>query len=309
MTRFVLGRLLAAVGTLVIVSMLIFAATEILPGDPATAALGRDATPQRVERLREQLHLDRPVVERYGDWAWGLLHGDLGRSAVNGAGVADQVGDRLRNSALLLLVTLAALVPLSLLLGVVAALREGSRLDTVTQVVTVTGMAVPEFVVGAGLIVLFGIVWPILPAVSITVSATTLVLPAVALVFLSVAYTARMVRAGVIEVLHSEHVAMARLKGLSERKVIRRHVLPNALGPATHALALTIAYLAGGVVIIEYLFGYPGIGGALVDAVSSRDAPTIEALTLIIAAVYIVGNLLADVTTILLTPRLRTQFA
>jgi peptide/nickel transport system permease protein len=157
------------------------------------------------------------------------------------------------------------------------------------------------------LVLAFAIAWPVLPAVAFQVTPEALVLPVATLLMLSIAYTARMVRAGVIEVLSSEYVAMARLKGMPERSVIRHHVLPNAIGPSLHAFALTAAWLAGGVVIVEYLFAYPGIGRLLIDAVTSRDVPMVEAVSLILAAVYVVGNLLADVATILLTPRLRTR--
>ena len=168
-------------------------------------------------------------------------------------------------------------------------------------------VALPEFVVGIVLVLAFAIAWPVFPAVTFQVTATGLVLPVATLLMLSLAYTARMVRAGVIEVLSSEYVAMARLKGMPERSVIRHHVLPNAIGPSLHAFALTAAWLAGGVVIVEYLFAYPGIGRLLIDAVTSRDVPMVEAVSLILAAVYVIGNLLADVATILLTPRLRTR--
>jgi peptide/nickel transport system permease protein len=307
MTRMILGRALAGLLTLLVASALIFTATELLPGDVATAALGREATPEAVAQLRERLGLDRPAIIRYGLWLEGIGRGDLGRSAVNGVPVSALIGRRLVNSTVLVAVTLLFLIPLSLALGVWTALRRGSRLDTSAQLVTLATVALPEFVVGIVLVLLFAVRWPILPAVSFDVSFTSLVLPVATLLLLSLAYTARMVRAGVAEVLSSDYVAMARLKGMPEATVIRNHVLPNAIGPSVHAFALTAAWLAGGVVIVEYLFAYPGIGQALVNAVSSRDAPTVEALSLVLAAVYVVCNLLADISTVLFTPRLRTQ--
>jgi peptide/nickel transport system permease protein len=305
--RLILGRIAAGAATLLVASALIFTATQLLPGDLATAALGRDATPDAVKQLRERLGLNRPAVLRYGDWLNGIAHLDLGKSAVNGVRVSSTIAQPLRNSALLVAITLGLLMPLSLLLGTAAALRRGSFFDIGSQLVTVMLVALPEFVVGIVLVLAFAIAWPVLPAVAFQVTPEALVLPVATLLMLSIAYTARMVRAGVIEVLSSEYVAMARLKGMPERSVIRHHVLPNAIGPSLHAFALTAAWLAGGVVIVEYLFAYPGIGRLLIDAVTSRDVPMVEAVSLILAAVYVVGNLLADVATILLTPRLRTR--
>jgi peptide/nickel transport system permease protein len=305
--RLILGRIAAGAATLLVASALIFTATQLLPGDLATATLGRDATPAAVAQLRESLGLDRPAALRYLDWLGGIAQLDLGKSAVNNVRVSDTIAQPLRNSALLVAVTLGLLIPLSLRLGTAAALRRGSVFDLASQLVTVMLVALPEFVVGIVLVLAFAIAWPVLPAVTFQVSAQGLVLPVATLLMLSLAYTARMVRAGVIEVLSSEYVAMARLKGMPERSVIRHHVLPNAIGPSLHAFALTAAWLAGGVVIVEYLFAYPGIGRLLIDAVTSRDVPMVEAVSLILAAVYVIGNLLADVATILLTPRLRTR--
>lgn len=307
MLRLILGRIAAGAATLLVASALIFTATQLLPGDLATATLGRDATPDAVKALRERLGLNRPAALRYVDWLDGIAHLDLGKSAVNGVRVSATISQPLRNSALLVAITLGLLVPLSLLLGTATALRRGSLFDLGSQLVTVSLVALPEFVVGIVLVLVFAIAWPVLPAVAFQVTAKALILPVATLLMLSLAYTARMVRAGVIEVLSSEYVAMARLKGMPERSVIRHHVLPNAIGPSLHAFALTAAWLAGGVVIVEYLFAYPGIGQLLIDAVTSRDVPMVEAVSLILAAVYVIGNLIADVSTILLTPRLRTR--
>jgi peptide/nickel transport system permease protein len=305
--RLILGRLAAGFATLLVASALIFAATELLPGNLATATLGRDATPEAVKALSKQLGLDRPAAVRYVDWLDGIVHLDLGKSAINGVRVSATIAQPLRNTALLLAVTMALLIPLSILLGTASALRRGSVFDVTAQFVTVALVALPEFVVGIALVLGFAIAWPVFPAVAFRVTPAALVLPVATLLLLSLAYTARMVRAGVVEVLSSEYVAMARLKGMPERSVIRHHVLPNAIGPSLHAFALTAAWLAGGIVIVEYLFAYPGIGSLLVDAITSRDVPLIEAIALILAAVYVVGNLIADIATILLTPRLRTR--
>jgi peptide/nickel transport system permease protein len=303
----VIARVAGAIVTLLIASAVIFVAIELLPGDPGVNALGRDASPERIAALREELDLDRPVVVRYADWLAGVVQLDLGRSAINDVPVTELVGDRLSNTLLLLLLTMLVLLPLALGLGTLSALRQRSKVDLSIQLVTLAAVALPEFVVGVTLVVAFAVHWNVFPAVSLTVSPSSVVLPVATLVILGTGYTIRMVRAGVLEVLDRDYVAMARLKGMPEHLVIVRHVLPNALGPTLHTVALTVAWLAGGVVIVEYLFSYPGVGLGLVDAVASRDFPTVEALALAIAAVYVFGNLAADLFTTLFTPRLRTQ--
>ncbi len=307
MARLIAKRFATGILTLWLASVLIFLAMNVLPGNAATAALGQQITPQTRLALSRLLGLNKPVVARYGLWAWGILHGHLGRSAVNEVPVTSLIGEPLLHTAILLLVTVVLLVPLALLIGIGAALTKRGGLDGVAQAAMLVFAALPEFVVGTLLILLFSILWPLLPSVALSVSPSTLALPVATLLLVSLGYLARMVRAGVKDIMASPHVAMARLKGLPERKVIRRHVLPNCLGPSAQALAATIAWLVGGIVIVEELFGYPGIGQALVDAVQSRDAPTVEALTLLIAAVYIIGNISADVITILSTPRLRSR--
>jgi peptide/nickel transport system permease protein len=209
------------------------------------------------------------------------------------------------NSLVLVVATFAILVPLSIAFGIWTAIREGSRMDLAGQVGSLALTALPEFVVAAALIILFALVWPILPAVSLTVTPRSLVLPTATLVLVSVAWTGRLIRAGVIEALHADHVTMARLKGLPERVVIRRHVLPQALGPSIQAFALTVGYVAGGVVVVESVFAFDGMGQGLVTAAASRDIPMVQAYTLILAFFYIVANLVADLLTILFNPQLR----
>ena len=302
-------RLLGGIATLFAASILIFITVEFLPGDAATAFLGRERSEAAVTAVRKEFGLDRPLPVRYADWISGVVHGDLGRSIANNVPVTKLIGRRFTNSAVLVSITLALLIPLSLGVGTVAALRQGSKLDTSIQLATLATAVLPEFVVGIVFIVVFAFLWHLLPAVSLELSVKSLILPTASLLVVSFAYTARMVRAGVIGVLQSEYVDMARLKGMPERLVIRRHVLPNSLVPSVQAFALTAAWMPGGIVIIESLFGYPGIGQGLVQAVSSRDTATVESLTLIIAGVYILANLISDVFTVLMTPRLKTQFA
>jgi peptide/nickel transport system permease protein len=309
MPRLMAIRLLGGIATLLAASVLIFATVEFLPGDAASAYLGRDTTPAAAAKLRKEFGLDRPITERYADWIWSVVHGDLGESPANGVRVTTLIGTRLGNSAVLVGITLLLLIPLSLVVGTVAALRRGSPIDTAIQLATLATVALPEFVVGIAFILAFAFIWRLLPAVSFELSVRTLILPVATLLIVSFAYTARMVRAGVVSVLEQEFVDMARMKGLPERLVIRRHVLPNALVPSVQAFALTAAWMPGGIIIIESLFGFPGMGVGLVQAVSARDTPTVEALTLIVATVYVIANLLSDVFTVLATPRLRTQLA
>jgi peptide/nickel transport system permease protein len=312
---FILRRLLMGALVLILVSIVIFLATQALPGDTARAILGRTATPASLAALREQLHLNRPVIVQYLTWAGGLLHGDAGNSMAAQEPVTKLISDRIVNSAFLVLCAGLISIPLSILLGAYAALWRDKAFDVVTSLSTLVLAALPEFVVGVTLVVLFATtVTHVLPAVSIIPPGgkpweqpVAVILPVLTLVIAVTPYVARIMRASMIEVLESDYVEMARLKGLSERIVIQRHALPNALGPTFQVIALNLAYLAGGVIVVEYVFNYAGIGGALRDAVSNRDLPVIQALAMLIAGLYVVLNLLADIATILVTPRLRTR--
>jgi peptide/nickel transport system permease protein len=312
---FILRRLLLGALVLILVSIVIFVATQALPGDTARAILGRTATPASLAALREQLHLNRPLVVQYLTWAGGLLHGDAGNSMAAQEPVSRLISDRILNSAFLVLCAGLISIPLSVLIGAYAALWRDKTFDVVTSLSTLVLAALPEFVVGVTLVVLFATtVTHLLPAVSLIPPGgkpweqpVALILPVLTLVIAVTPYVARIMRASMIEVLESDYVEMARLKGLSERIVIQRHALPNALGPTFQVIALNLAYLAGGVIVVEYVFNYAGIGGALRDAVSNRDLPVIQALAMLIAGLYVVLNLLADIATILVTPRLRTR--
>lgn len=312
---FVIRRLLLGAVTLFAVSIIIFAATQALPGDPARAILGRTATPASLAALREQLGLNRPVVTQYADWLSGVLTGDLGDSLAAGEPVTTVLGKRLENSAFLVLVAAAFSVPLAILIGAVSARRRDGPFDHAMSVLTLALAALPEFVVGIAFVVFFGTtVFLLLPAVSLIPPDSApwhhpreLVLPTLTLVVAVTPYIARIMRASMIEVLESDYIEMARLKGLPERAVVWRHALPNAIPPTIQVIALSLAYLAGGIVVVEFVFGYAGIGAALVDAVANRDIPVVQALAMLIAGLYVVLNLMADVATILVTPRLRTS--
>jgi peptide/nickel transport system permease protein len=312
---FAIRRTLLGLVVLAAVSIVVFAATQALPGDPARAILGRTATPASLKALRDQLHLDQPVLQQYWNWVSGLLHGDAGTSLAAREPVTTLLKDRLVNSAFLVFCAAIISIPLSVAIGAYAAVKRDKTFDVVSSIITLLLAALPEFVVGVSLVILFATTlfhW--LPAVSLIEPGTRpwdspkeMILPTLTLVIAVTPYVARIMRASMIEVLESEYVEMARLKGLSERIVITRHALPNALGPTFQVIAINLAYLAGGVIVVEYVFNYAGIGGALRDAIYTRDLPVVQALAMLIAAVYVVLNLLADVATILVTPRLRTR--
>ncbi len=313
---FIVRRLGLGLLVLVLVSVLVFAATQALPTDPARSILGRTATPASLKALREQLGLNKPVIQQYTDWLTGLLHGDLGVSLAAREPVATYLHDRLINSAFLVFLAGIISIPISIAIGAYAALRRDGVFDTTSSVGTLLLAALPEFVLGVTLVVVFATtVFPhLLPGVSYLAPGARpwdhleeMILPTLTLVLAVTPYVARIMRASMIEVLESDYVEMARLKGVPERLVITRHALPNALGPTFQVIAINLAYLAGGVIVVEYVFNYAGIGRALQDAVSTQDLPVVQALAMLIAGLYVVLNLLADIATILVTPKLRTR--
>ncbi|WP_061710946.1 ABC transporter permease [Kocuria palustris] len=315
MLSMILKRLAVSVLVLLAVSFVVFVFTLLLPGDPAQAILGQQATPERLEALRSQLGLDQPWWQRYFDWLGGILTGDLGVSAATGGSISALLGERIVNSLVLMAVAAVIAVPLGLALGTWAALRRGRASDTALNTGSMILASLPEFVVGIVLVALFSTtVLQILPSVTMAAPGTRvwefplqLVLPVAALVLVVVPYMVRMMRQTMTEVLSSGYVEMARLKGVPERQVILRHALPHAIGPVAQVVAMQLAWLAGGIVVIEVLFRYPGIGQAMVDAVNNRDVQVVQTISLLIAAFYVVVNLLADVVGILANPKLRTE--
>jgi peptide/nickel transport system permease protein len=314
LTRLILRRLALGLLTLWLVSLLVFAATLALPGDAAQAILGREATPERLAALRDQLNLDEPVVTQYVKWLGGILTGDLGTSAATQEPVGELLSDRVGNSLFLVVISAVVAVPLSILVGVWTAMRRDRPVDHVVSTGSLVLASLPEFVIGIALILLFATeVFHAFPAVSLLGPGEkawddpkVVVLPAATLVLAVVPYISRIMRGSMVEVLESEYVTMATLKGLPRRTVIWRHAVPNAIVPAIQVTALQLAYLAGGVVVVEFVFSYPGIGAALVEAVGNRDMPVVQAVTMLAAGVYVGLNILADVATILVTPKLRT---
>jgi peptide/nickel transport system permease protein len=313
--KLILRRVALGLLTLLLVSALVFAATQALPGDTATAILGKSATPERVEVLRDRLGLDQSLTAQYFTWLGGIVRGDPGDSlAATGQSVGQLLGPRVVNSAALLVAAALISIPLSILVGSLSGRFRDGLFDSSVSMGSLALAALPEFVLGILLIMLLSVqalhVFPAVsrvnPQLSIWSQMNNLWLPALTLGLACFPYIVRMLRGSMIEVFESDYVQMARLKGMRERIVLQRHALPNAIIPVIQVIALNLAWLAGGVVVVEYLFNYPGIGSALVGAVSNRDVPMIQAIVLLIAALYVVLNLTADILTILISPRLRT---
>ena len=294
------------------VSLLIFAGTEALPGDVAQAILGQSATPESLANLREALGLNVPASSRYLNWLWGILHGDLGVALTNGEDIASAIGKRFGNTLFLAGWAAAIAVPLSITLGLLAARYAGKWPDKLISGITLATISLPEFVAGyivmyflAVQIRLFPSVAMIFPGMSILESLNAIALPVIVLVLAVLAHMMRMTRAAILNVMQSAYIETAQLKGLGPMAVIWKHAFPNAIAPVVNVVMLNLAYLVVGVVVVEVVFVYPGMGQYLVDHVSKRDLPVVQACGLIFAAVYIGLNIFADVVSILANPRLR----
>jgi peptide/nickel transport system permease protein len=317
MLVFLARRIAGALAALFAASVLIFAAVQLLPGSPASAVLGRDATPAAVRVLTHRMQLDRPAQTRYLDWLKGFAHGDLGESAVALAQgertpIWHIISGPLENSAVLAAITALLMIPLSLGLGALAAVKAGKPADHVISLGSLVAISLPEFVTGSLLVAIFfvGLHW--LPPVAIVppggnplANPKQLIMPVTTLLCASLASGIRMVRAGTYEVLQTEYVQTARLNGLAERRVIVRYALRNALAPSVQVLAQNLQYLVGGVIVVEAVFAYPGIGSQLVLAVQNRDVTVVQSVAMLIAVVYVTINLVADLTVMLLVPKLR----
>ncbi|HSJ95178.1 MAG TPA: ABC transporter permease [Gaiellaceae bacterium] len=319
LVRFLVRRIAAALATLLVASVLVFLGTEVLPGDAASAVLGRTATPEQLEEMQELMGLDRPAYERYLSWLGGLLTGDLGNSAAGYAAggetpIWEEVAPKLSNSFVLAGITALVMIPLALVLGVLAAVRAGRTLDHTVSVSSLAIISLPEFIIGSLLILVFFSWLDVLPPLSLVPPGESplarpeaLVLPVLTLLGASLAASIRMVRAGMVEALRSEYVTMARLNGFREGLVVRRYALRNALAPSVQVFAQNIQYLVGGIVVTEYLFNYPGLGKELVDAVAIRDVREVQSIAMLVAAFYLTLNIVADFLVVLLTPKLRTE--
>ncbi|WP_146590290.1 ABC transporter permease [Puniceibacterium confluentis] len=323
--KIILQRLALGLLTLFVVSILIFAAVNLLPGDFAQAILGQGATPEAVEAIRRDLGLDQPPITRYFQWLVGAVQGDLGNSFAqanfasfvgadsgNKASVAAQIAPRFWNTMFLAGVTALIAVPFSVLLGILAALYRNSAFDKFANMFTLSSISSPEFFLAYILILFLAVLNPVLPSLSNIYQGMGLgerlektLLPALTLTLVVTAHMMRMTRAAIINLLASPYIEMARLKGMSPMRVIVRHALPNALAPIINVVALNLAYLITGVVVVEVVFVYPGIGQLFVDSVKIRDIPVVQACCLIFAAAYILLNLTADIMSIVSNPRLR----
>ena len=311
--RLVAGRILLSVLTLLIVSLIVFAVLEVLPGDVASRILGRDATPEALELLRIKLRLNDPAPVRYLHWLGGLLSGDFGQSLVSSRPVTDILAPRIYNTVLLSLYAFLLYLPLTVIPALIQAIRRDRPVDHALSIVTLVLLSMPDFLLATILLFTFVVLVPILPAISLVDHSSSaldylraMTLPALTLAIVMAVYAVRMLRDNLIEVLDSDYVRMAELKGLSAKRVLLRHALPNALVPTLNVTALNLAYLVGGVVVVEKVFSYPGFGSLLVDSLQLRDLPVIETTVMIAALVYVGANLIADIAAVLLNPRLRT---
>ncbi|MFM9850449.1 MAG: ABC transporter permease [Hyphomicrobiaceae bacterium] len=310
--RLIARRIATSLGILLLVSLIVFMATSLLPGDVAQEALGQSATPEMVKAMRETLGLDRPPHTRYLSWLGGLLVGNPGKSLVNGLPVAELIGKRLPNSLLLAGLTAAISVPLALMLGITAAMRQGSRYDRIASITTISIVSVPEFLIATIAVLVFAVSLRWLPALS-TVSdgqsllqlLRSLAMPVLTLTCVVVAQMARLTRAAVVNTLREPYIEMAILKGARPARTVIAHALPNAVGPIANAIALSLSSLLGGVVVVETIFNYPGLARLMVDAVSTRDIPVVQTCAMIFSGGYLLLVTIADVLAIVSNPRLR----
>ncbi len=312
MLRLILSRIGLGVFTLLVVSVVIFILTQILPGDVASSVLGQGATPENLATFRHELGLDQPAILRYFSWLTGVLHGDFGVALTNKQNIIEVLGPRFKNT--LFLASYAALLalPLAVGFGILAAIREGRLTDRLANILALLAISMPEFFVGYVLILNLSVNHEWFPSLA-TVSSDTsfgervwaVTLPAITLTFLVTAHMLRMTRNSVLSTMSTAYVEMAFLKGLSRARVVTRHALPNAAAPIISVIALNLAYLVVGVVVVENVFTYPGIGQYMIDAVTKRDVPVIEACGIVFASVFITLNTFADVIAIILNPRLR----
>lgn len=312
LSRLLAQRVALGVGTLLVVSVLIFLGTEILPGDVAEAILGQAATAEAVANIRAKLDLDQPAYIRYVSWLVGFVQGDLGVSLANGQPIASMIGGRLGNTLFLAGVSAAIAVPLSVFLGLVAARFRDTWLDKSISVATLSTISMPEFFLGYLLIFIFAVrlgVAPslanIYPSMSFGDKLYAIALPAATLTLVVVAHMMRLTRAAIINVMSSPYVEMAELKGVTRSRIVLWHAFPNALSPIINVVVLNLAYLVVGVVLVEVVFVYPGMGQLMVDAVAKRDVPVVQACGLIFAGTYVLLNMTADILSIVSNPRLR----
>ncbi|OED39415.1 ABC transporter permease [Chromatiales bacterium (ex Bugula neritina AB1)] len=305
-------RLASGLVTLLVVSLMVFIGTEILPGDVAELILGQQATPEAVQAIRDELGLDRPAPVRYFEWLANFIQGDLGQSLVSGREISDLVGRRLGNSLMLAGVAAVIAIPLAIGLGLLAALYQDKIADKGITAITLIFVSIPDFLLGYLLLLFCAVKLGWFPALSRVSDSMTfaeqlhaIALPCLTLALVVSAHTMRLTRAAVLSVMNQAYIEMAELKGATRRRIILLHALPNALSPILNIVMLTLAYLVVGVVVVEAVFNYSGMGRMMIDAVSKRDMPLVQACGLIFASVYVLLNLTADILSILTNPRRR----
>ena len=316
MILLIIRRLFLALVTLFIISLIIFIGIEVLPGDMATAYLGQRETPESLKALREEFGLNDPAYERYLNWLGDALRGDLGMSYARRQAVSDMIGYRLRNTVVLSVVASLVGIPLAVVLGVIAGLTREKWPDTIISLIAIIGMTLPGFVTATILIFIFALRLEWFPAITLIATDAhvsellpNIVLPIITLTIIMVAHILRLVRTNMIDVMVSDYVQMARLKGVPALKIVFKHALPNAMLPTINIIALTITWLIGGVAIIETVFNYPGIGKLMINAIADRDFALVQGIGIILACVVIAVNLIADLLSLVLNPRLRTARA
>lgn len=314
MPRLIATRAGLGILTLLAVSVLIFICTQILPGDVASAVLGQQATPDALRVFRAELGLDRPAYVRYFSWLFGVLHGDFGRALTNQRDIILELWPRFMNTLFLAGYSALIAVPLAVGFGILSAINEGRLTDRLANILTLVAISVPEFFVAYILIIVFAIdlAWfpslaTVFPSMGLGERFYVATLPALTLTMVVTAHMLRMTRNSVLSIMSTAYIEMAFLKGLTRARVVARHALPNAAGPIISVVALNLAYLVVGVVVVENVFVYPGVGQYMVDAVAKRDVPVIQACGLVFATVFVTLNTLADILAMLANPRLRNR--
>lgn len=310
----ILKRIFSALITLLIVSALIYGFLEMLPGDVATRMLGRTATPETLAILREQLGLNEPAIKRYFLWLFNIFQGDFGTALTSKRPITEILAPKIFNTLILSGCAFILYLPLSFITALLQAYYKNKNIDISLSIITLIILSLPDFIIGTIMIIVFVVVFPIFPAISLVGEYSdlsewfmALVMPSITLALVMSVYAVRMLRDNLIEVLDSEYIFMAKLKGLSKSTVLIKHALPNAIIPTLNITALNLGFLIGGVVIVEKIFTFPGFGNLLIDSIKFRDLPLVEATILIAAAFYIFANLLTDILSIIFNPKLRKQ--
>ena len=310
----ILKRIFSALITLLIVSALIYGFLEMLPGDVATRMLGRTATPETLANLREQLGLNEPALKRYFLWLYNIFQGDFGTALTSKRPITEILAPKIFNTLILSGCAFILYLPLSFITALLQAYYKNKNIDISLSIITLIILSLPDFIIGTIMIIVFVVVFPIFPAISLVGEYSdfsewfmALVMPSITLALVMSVYAVRMLRDNLIEVLDSEYIFMAKLKGLSKSTVLIKHALPNAIIPTLNITALNLGFLIGGVVIVEKIFTFPGFGNLLIDSIKFRDLPLVEATILIAAAFYIFANLLTDILSIIFNPKLRKQ--